>query len=391
MRAVRLPVAFMPLVDAAPLIVAQEMGFAAAEGLDLDLIAAPSWSSVRDMLAFGRVDAAHLLSPVPIAMALGLGGVTTALSAVSVLSVNGDVIGVSRRLERRLRDAGYVFDFSDPVAAGDALARSVGPAGLTIGAPFPFSMHVELLQTWFAATGLRDLPHRIRTVPPPLMAQALESGEIDAFCVGEPWGSVSVEAGDGALLLPGTAIWAFAPEKVLAVRTDWAETEPHLLGRLMRATWRAARWLAEPGARIATSELLSRAAYLDLPPELIDRALSGRLVISAAGEARDVPNFLLFYRGAAGFPWRSQAKWIGRQLSSRSGLDPAGAMVKAGQVFRSDLYRDILGPERADLPGASEKVEGLLTHPTAVASAEGSVILERDAFLDGSVFDPYAG
>ena len=391
MRAVRLPVAYMPLVDAAPLIVAQEMGFAAAEGLDLELIAAPSWSSVRDMLAFGRVDAAHLLSPVPIAMALGLGGVTTALSAVSVLSVNGDVIGVSRRLEALLRDAGYGFDFSDAVAAGDALARIVGAEGLTIGVPFPFSMHVELLRTWFGATGLRDLPHRIRTVPPPLMAQALASGEIDAFCVGEPWGSVSVEAGDGALLLPGSAIWAFAPEKVLAVRSDWAETEPHLLGRLMRATWRAARWLAEPGARGTASELLSRAAYLDLAPELIDRALSGRLVISAAGEERGVPGFLHFYEGAAGFPWRSQAKWIGRQLALRSGLDPTGSMAKAGQVFRSDLYRSILGPEGADLPGASEKVEGLLTHPTAVASAGGSVILERDAFLDGSVFDPYAG
>ena len=98
MKLVSFPVAYMPLVDAAPLIVAQEMGFAAAEGLDLDLIAAPSWSSVRDMLAFGRVDAAHLLSPVPIAAGLGLGGVTTQLSAVSVLSVNGNVIGVNTDL-----------------------------------------------------------------------------------------------------------------------------------------------------------------------------------------------------------------------------------------------------------------------------------------------------
>ena len=390
MKTVRLPVAYMPVVDAAPLIVAQEMGFTASEGLDLDLIPAPSWSSVRDMLAFGRVDAAHLLSPVPVAMALGLGGVTTALSAVSVLSVNGDVIGVSRRLEARLREAGHVFDFSDAVGAGDALARITGPGGLTIGAPFPFSMHVELLRTWFDATALRDVQVRIRTVPPPLMAEALATGEIDAFCVGEPWGSVSVEAGDGALLLPGAAIWAFAPEKVLAVRTDWAEMEPHLLGRLMRAVWRASRWLAEPNARVTASEILSRAVYLDVPPDLSDRALSGRLVISAVGEERTVPRFVEFYDGAAGFPWRSQAKWIARQLARHSGLDPARAMEVAGSVFRSDLYRAILGPAGADLPGASEKVEGLLTVPTAVASAAGSVILERDAFLDGRVFDPYS-
>jgi len=231
MKLLSLPVAYMPLVDAAPLIVAQEMGFAEAEGLTLELIAAPSWSSVRDMLAFGRVDAAHLLSPVPIAMALGLGGVTTNLSAVSVLSVNGNVIGVGRRLEERLRSTGHTFDFSDPMAAGTALAAAA-PEGFTIGAPFPFSMHIELLHTWFSATALANCDVSIRIVPPPLMAEALANGEIDAFCVGEPWGSVSVEAGDGALLIPGKSIWAAAPEKVLAVRTDWAETEPHLLGRL---------------------------------------------------------------------------------------------------------------------------------------------------------------
>ena len=106
MKMVKLPVAFVPLVDAAPLIVAEEMGFAREEGIALDLVAAPSWSSVRDMLAFGRVDAAHMLSPVPVAMAMGLGGVTTALSAVSVLSVNGNVIGVGKGLEAKLRAIG---------------------------------------------------------------------------------------------------------------------------------------------------------------------------------------------------------------------------------------------------------------------------------------------
>ena len=104
---------------------------------------------------------------------------------------------------------------------------------------------------------------------------------------------------------------------------------------------------------------------------------------------RQVSNFLCFHSGGATFPWRSQAKWIGRQLALRSDLDPKEAMAAAGKVFRSDLYRAILGPAGADLPGASEKVEGLITVPTAVASAEGSVILLRDAFLDGRVFDPY--
>lgn len=390
MKTVTLPVAYMPLVDVAPLIIAQEIGFAEAEGLTLDLIPGSSWSSVRDMLAFGRVDAAHLLSPVPIAMAMGLGGVSTPVSAVSVLSVNCDVIGVGRPLEERLRnDIGFDFDFSNARKAGAAL-RQVTDKPLVFGVPFPFSMHVELLRYWFAATELADAQIDIRTVPPPMMAEALAEGDIDAFCVGEPWGSVAVDQGAGALLLPGNAIWAFAPEKVLAVRTDWAETEPHLLGCLMRAVWKAGRWLADPAHRSSASDLLSRPAYLDVPAEVIDRALTGRLTISSKGEQRQVQRFLEFHDGAANFPWRSQAKWIGRQLAQRNGLDPAAAMDTASRVFRTDIYRAELAAAGADLPSASEKVEGNLGHPTAVATAQGRVILGPDRFLDGRIFDPHA-
>ncbi|WP_170774958.1 ABC transporter substrate-binding protein [Ruegeria lacuscaerulensis] len=387
MNAVTLPVAYVPLVDAAPLIVAHEMGLARAEGVELDLIAAPSWSSVRDMLAFGRVDAAQLLSPVPVAMALGLGGVTQPLSAVSVLSVNGDVIGVSRALETRLRDSGYEFDFRDPFKAAAALA-SVADGPLVFGVPFPFSLHVELLHCWLEATELSKIGVEVRTIPPPLMAQALAEGDVDAFCVGEPWGSVAVESQAGALLLPGQAIWAFAPEKVLAVRTDWADTEPHLLGKLMRAVWRAGRWLGQPGSHTAAAEILARDTYLNLPSELIDRALSGRFTITGHAEQREVPGFIEFHDGAANFPWRSQAKWIAHRLAQRYGLDPHLALAQAGSVFRSDIYRNQLAGLGADLPGASEKLEGAIRETTPVASHNGQLSLKRDAFLDGRIFDP---
>ncbi|GGE29532.1 nitrate transporter [Primorskyibacter flagellatus] len=389
MKLVSFPVAYMPLVDAAPLIVAQEMGFAAAEGLDLDLIAAPSWSSVRDMLAFGRVDAAHLLSPVPIAMGLGLGGVTTRLSAVSVLSVNGNIIGVGLELESRLRAHGYGFDFADPVAAAAALAAVAGDR-ITFGAPFPFSMHAELLRYWFSRTALKDIRIDIRTVPPPLMAEALAEGDVDAFSVGEPWGSVAVDRGAGALILPGKAIWSFSPEKVLAVRTVWAETEPLLLRRLMQAVWRAGRWLAQPDSRTTAAEILARPAWLGVPAELIDRALSGRFTISGRAEQRETPGFVEFHRGAANFPWRSQARWIADRMARTNGLDPQDAQQAAGGVFRSDLYRQHMRGTGAELPGASEKLEGSIPHQTAVPSQQGRLILEPDLFFDGTVFDPSA-
>ncbi|WP_171236765.1 ABC transporter substrate-binding protein [Ruegeria sp. HKCCA6837] len=387
MRTVTLPVAYMPLVDAAPLIVAREMGFDHAEGISLDMRPAPSWSSLRDMLAFGHVDAAHLLSPVPVAMALGLGGIATPLSAVSVLSLNGNVIGVGTRLAGRLTDQGYGFDFSDAAAAGSALAKATGDV-LVFGVPFPFSMHVELLRYWVAGTELASKQVEIRTVPPPLMAQALAGGEIDAFCVGEPWGSYAADDNVGALLLPGKAIWTCAPEKVLAVRNDWAETEPHLLGSLMRAVWKAGRWLSKADSRTTASEMLSRKAYLNVSPELIDRALMGEFTISASGEQRQVDGFVEFFDGAASFPWRSQAKWIAHQLAKRNGIDVSTAERQAARVFRSDLYRRELVGLGVETPGASEKLEGALPEATAVASVNGSLILPPNVFFDRRIFEP---
>lgn len=162
----------------------------------------------------------------------------------------------------------------------------------------------------------------------------------------------------------------------------------HLLGRLVRAVWRAGRWLSLPESRTAAAELLSRSEWLDVPSEVIGRALTGRLTISASGETRAVKGFLEFHRGAANFPWRSQAKWIGAQIAGRTGLDPAEAMRRAAVAFRSDLYRAAMRGTTAELPGASEKLEGSLAHATAVASQSGRLILERDRFWDGRILDP---
>jgi len=379
---------FIPLVDAAPLIVAHEMGFAAEEGLALTLARAPSWSALRDMLRIGRLDAAHMLAPVPVAGALGLGGGSDGLSAVSVLSINGNVIGVSRALATRLRDGGHDFAFDDARAAGLALI-AVADKPLRIGVPFPFSMHAELVFYWLTALGL-PAPENltVRTVPPALMGEAIRAGEIDAFCVGEPWGSQAVEAEVGELLLPCSAIWAFAPEKVLAVRDAWAEAEPDVVQALIRAVWRANRWLADPSSRMLAAEVLARPEWLDLPAELLDRALTGKLVIAPNGEMRSVPDLIEFHRGAATFPWRSQAEWIASRLARRVGLDPELAAQRARSTFRSDIYRAAMASTGADLPGASAKLEGSLQQDTAVASQGGRLILPRDAFFDGAIYEP---
>lgn len=404
MRGVSLAVGYIPLVDSAPLIVAQEMGFAAEEGLDLDLKRAPSWSSLRDMLVFGRVDAAHMLAPVPVASALGLGNTGTVLNAISVLSVNGNVIGVSAEMAQRLRDIGHDFRFNDAFAAGHALIKAA-PKRLRIAVPFPFSMHAEMLYYWLSTLGF-PAPQSIdiRTVPPPLMADAMRAGDVDAFCVGEPWGTFVVEEALGALLLPSSAIWSFAPEKVLAVRSDWAADQPALSGRLIRAAWRAGRWLSDPDNRILAAEMLSREPYLNMPPEMIDRALSGKLTVTPQGLQRTVPGFLRFHREQATFPWDSQAQWIAHQLASRMGLDRHAAMVTAAQVFRGDLYRAALAGLDSSMPAQNSRVEGQAslyqtdsrtetskdnTRDTAVDFSGSADFHDGNRFFDGQIFDPH--
>lgn len=388
MKTVALPVGYIPLADAAPLVIAHDLGFAEDEGLALELRCARSWSQLRDFLTMGQVSAAHMLAPVPIAAALGLGGAMAPLAVMSVLSINGTVIGVSRALADRLSTAGHGFEFDDARAAGKALIEARRD-GLRVGVPFPFSMHAELVFYWLSTLGL-PAPQAltVRTVPPPMMAQALQDGEIDAFCVGEPWGSIAVERGVGALLLPGAAIWAFAPEKVLAVRTAAIEDQPDLCHRLIRSVWRAGRWLGDPENRMLTAEIMSRPGYLDLDAEIVERSLSGRFIVHPDGGERQAHRFMAFHEGAATFPWRSQAEWIGAQMATRLGLDRDSAAAAARSVFRTDLHRAALATTSADLPGASVKLEGSLFHDTPVASRNGRLILARDSFFDGRIFEP---
>lgn len=384
MNATPLRIGFVPLLDMASLAVAHELGFAQAEGLALELRAAPSWSSLRDMLLWGQIEVAHMLAPLPVAMALGLGGAVARVDILQNLSLNGVVIAVSTALADAMRTEGHDFAFNDPRGTAADLAR-VAPDMLRVGVPFPFSTQAALVTRWLSGTPIR---YELCTIPPPRMADALGAGEIDAFCVGEPWGSMAIETGVGSLILPGKSIWAAAPEKVLAARHDWVTDNPELTAALMRAVWRAGKWLDDPLNRQTACELLCRAEYVNAPAEILERALRSEMVISPRGEMRRVPEIIRFHDGAATFPWRSQAAWFAAHLAERHGLDMAASVQAAKMICRTDLYRQNLRGAGADLPGASEKLEGALTHPQAVSSERGTMILPRDAFFDRSVFDP---
>lgn len=366
---------YVPLVDCAPLVIAKELGFADEEALTLNLVRQPSWSALRDMLALGHLDAAQMLSPMPVAMSIGLGGLPAQVDTLMVLSVNGTVFGVSNALAAEIG----TVPFGDADALLKALsARRDRP--LRIGLPFHYSMHRLLLSYWTSAAP--DLRIEEVTVRPPRMADAVADGFVDAFWVGEPWGSVAVQQNVAQLMMTGRDVWQFAPEKVLAARHDWVEANEDTARRLMRAVFQASAWLDAPKNKPLAVEILGRSEHLSVSPDLIDPALTGHIVAKQNATPIAIERFLQFHKHAATFPWRSQAAWIAHQL----GADAAG-ITKAKACFRSDLYRKNLSGIGADMPGASEKEEGALRFETAVASTRGHMILAPDAFFDGRTFD----
>lgn len=366
---------YVPLVDCAPLVIAAELGFAADEGLTLNLVKQPSWSALRDMLALGHLDVAQMLSPLPIAMTLGLSGMQTAIDCLMVLSVNGTVFGVSNEIASALGEV----PFGEAAALRDRLA-GLDQAPLRIGVPFPFSMHRLLLSYWAGSNP--NVKFEAVTIPPPRMADAVSEGQVDAFWVGEPWGSAIVHRGLGRILMTGRDVWGFAPEKVLATRHDWVEAHADETRRLMRAIFHAARWLDADKNKPLAVEILGRSEHLNLTADIIDPAVTGFITPAQSEPPIAVDRFLVFHAHAASFPWRSQAALIADQL----GADSAG-VARAKQCFRADLFRANLGPIGVDLPGASEKIEGSMRYETAVASTRGHMILAQDAFFDGKTHD----
>jgi ABC-type nitrate/sulfonate/bicarbonate transport system substrate-binding protein len=347
-----LRIGFIPLVDAAALIVAVDKGFAAAEGLDVTLVREVSWSNVRDKLNIGLFDAAHLLAPVAIASSLGLGHVKVPIVASFNLGLNGNAITVSPALHAAIM-AEIDGDPFDPMVTALALSRVVaarrksGAEPLTFGMTFPFSTHNYQLRFWMAAGGVDpDEDVHMVVLPPPYMVDSLASGQVDAFCVGAPWNSVAVDLGVGHILHFVSDILVRAAEKVLAVRQNWSEKNPQVLAALIRAASRAAEFIEQPENRAEAARMLARPERIGVDADVILRTLDGRLKISPDGTMRESSRYLLVEREGAARPDPVQAAWLYAQMVrwGQASISPEALKTAMG-VFRPDLYDAALGQE----------------------------------------------
>jgi two-component system, oxyanion-binding sensor len=347
-----LRIGFIPLVDAAALIVAIDKGFASAEGLDVTLVREVSWSNVRDKLNIGLFDAAHLLAPVAIASSLGLGHVKVPIVASFNLGLNGNAITVSPALHAAIM-AELEGDRFDPMATAMALARVVakrrksGAEPLNFGMTFPFSTHNYQLRFWMAAGGVDpDEDVHLVVLPPPYMVDSLANGHVDAFCVGAPWNSVAVDLGVGHILHFVSDILVRAAEKVLATRQEWSEKNPDTLAALIRAHQRAAEFIEHPQNRAEAAAILAQPERIGVDADVIQRTLDGRLKISPDGTMRESSRYLLVGREGAGRPDPLQAAWLYAQMVrwGQTSFSPEALNVAKG-VFRPDLYDAALGRE----------------------------------------------
>lgn len=359
-------VGFMPLTDCAPLVMASEMGFDRRHGLKLVLHREVSWANIRDKLGVGNFDCAHMLAPMPIAAALGLGRASDLIVAPMALSLNGNAITVSKRLYEEMRAADEGATQAGGMAAARAVARVVrarqqqGREPLTLGMVYPFSCHNYDLRYWLAAAGIDpDNDVNLIVVPPPLSVEALKTGRVDGFCVGQPWNSAAVAEGEGVIVATKSELWAMSPEKVLGVREDWAAKNPALVSDLVRALVTACQWLDEPENRREAARVLARPEYVGIPEQVLIGPLIGAL--TRGGNQTDIvdPDLVVFHRGHANFPWRSHALWILTQMIRWGQVrEPFDLKALTERVFRTDLYREAVATLGVAAPSSDDKPEG---------------------------------
>lgn len=272
-------IGFIPLVDCAVIVAAHELGFAQRHGVRLVLSREPSWAAIRDKVAFGVLDAAHMLAPMPAAMALGLGG-QPAMPMVAPLGLGqgGNAITVSAALHRAMVAADAAAMAGPPALTARALAlvaasrRAAGLPRLRLASVYPFSCHHYQLRSWLAAGGVADDHVELLVIPPPRMVENLASGLVDGFCVGEPWNILAEAEGLGQAVATNDDVAPGAPEKVLGTTRAWAEANADTLERLALALADAAQWARSHAADLAV--LLSRQDFVGVPHDILARAIS---------------------------------------------------------------------------------------------------------------------
>lgn len=357
-----LTLGFIKLTDMAPLAIAYEKGFFEDEGLYVTLEAQANWKILLDRTITGELDGAHMLAGQPLGATIGYGTKAHIITAFS-MDLNGNAITVSNNVWDEMKQ--YIPKQADgrpvhPIKA-DALKPVVEKykdegKSFKMGMVFPVSTHNYELRYWLAAGGLHpgyyskddvtgqiDADVLLSVTPPPQMPSTMEAGTIDGYCVGEPWNQQAVFKGIGVPVVTDYEIWKNNPEKVFGVSSEWAEKNPNTHLALLKALIRAAKWLDENnnGNRIEAVEILSQAYYVGADKDVIANSMTGTFEYEK-GDIRDVPDFNVFYRYYATYPYYSDAIWYLTQMRRWGQITDnkpdSWYHDIAKKVYRPDIY-----------------------------------------------------
>ena len=355
---------FIKLTDMAPLAIAYEKGYFEDEGLFVKLEAQANWKVLLDRVIDGELDGAHMLAGQPLGATIGYGTKADIITAFS-MDLNGNAITVSNDVWAEMKK--HVPKQADgkpvhPIKA-DALkpvVESFKDKGkpFKMGMVFPVSTHNYELRYWLAAGNIHPgyyAPHKgdtsgtidaealLSVTPPPQMPSTMEAGTINGYCVGEPWNQQAVFKGIGVPVITDYEIWKNNPEKVFGVSQSWADKNPNTHIRVVKAMIRAAKWLdAENNKnRPEAVKILSKPYYVGADYDVIANSMTGTFEYEK-GDKRSVPDFNVFFRYNATYPYYSDAIWYLTQMRRWGQISDhkptSWYMDIAKKVYRPDIY-----------------------------------------------------
>lgn len=357
---------FIKLTDMAPIAIAYEKGFFEDEGLYVTIEAQANWKVLLDRVIDGQLDGAHMLAGQPLGATIGFGTQAHIITAFS-MDLNGNAITVSNDVWEQMKPNVPKDAAGKPIhpIKADALKpvidqyKSEGKP-FNMGMVFPVSTHNYELRYWLAAGGIKPgyyAPHKgdtsgkldadalLSVTPPPQMPSTMEAGTIKGYCVGEPWNQQAVFKGIGVPVVTDYEIWKDNPEKVFGVSSEWAEKYPNTHKRVVKAMIRAAKWLDENNNanRPEAVKILSQPNYVGADYEVIANSMTGTFEYEK-GDKREVPDFNVFFRHNATYPYYSDAIWYLTQMRRWGQIaeqkPDSWYMDVAKKVYRPDIYQE---------------------------------------------------
>jgi len=341
-------IGFIALTDCASIVMAQELGYFKKYGVDVNVIKQASWASTRDGLLSGDLQAAHCLFSLPLSVYTGIGGPAgRELPIAMVLNNNGQAI----TLENSFKAAG-----GNPKAAGEMIRKLIASGKApTFAMTFPGGTHDIWLRYWLAHAGVPQGKVGIITVPPPQMVANMKVGNMDGFCVGEPWGGLAVGQDIGFTHLTTQQVWKHHPEKALVLNKDFSGRKDEVKA-VMRAVLDASRWLDSLPNRRQAAKVIAASRYVNAPAAVIQGRLEGKYDMGGTLPDRQfLGDQMMFSRaGQTGLPRHAHAVWFLTQYVRFGLLDRApDYQAVADKLILDDLYREVAKEAGLKVPGDS--------------------------------------